>query len=74
MAGEAHGTRTRRAVLHIAIAVYLVGLGVCTGVALDRMRFDRQRSEVIGRYEQALRQWHVIQMGLEQQVEGRRRP
>jgi hypothetical protein len=43
------------------------------GVALDRMRFDRQRSEVIGRYEQALHEWHTIQMAVEKQVE-RRRP
>jgi len=70
--GEAHGPRARRAVLRIAIALYLVGLGMCTGVVLDRIRFDRQRSEVIGRYEQALREWHTIQMSLEKQVEGRR--
>jgi hypothetical protein len=64
--------RTRKVILHIAVGVYLVGLGMVTGMALDRMRFDRQRSEVIGRYEQALREWHAVRMALEKQVEEKR--
>jgi hypothetical protein len=30
------------------------------------MRFDRQRSEVLGRYEQALREWQTFRIALEQ--------
>jgi hypothetical protein len=63
---------TIRPAYALVFGVYLVLLGVCTGVALDRMRFDRQRSEVIGRYEQALREWHTAQMSVEKQLDGER--
>jgi hypothetical protein len=41
---------------------------------MDRMRFDRQRSEVLGHYEQALREWQTYRMALEKHAEGRRYP
>jgi len=70
--GEAKAMRTRLTVLRLAVGAYLLFLGVCTGVALDRMRFDQRRSELIGRYEQALRDWHEMQLAVEKQVQGER--
>jgi hypothetical protein len=65
MEGKTKGTNCRQTALRIAVGLYLVGLGILIGVALDRMRFDRERSDVIGRYEQDLRERHEFQMALE---------
>jgi len=35
------------------------------GTALDRMRFDVQRTAVLARYEQALRDWKTYRMAFE---------
>lgn len=64
----------RKAIMATALVVYLVGLGMVAGVALDRMRFDRQRAAVIGRYEQALRELRMSQMSLEKRVVEGRQP
>jgi hypothetical protein len=45
--------------------VYLVAFGMLVGVAIERMRYDVQRSEVLGRYEQALHEWQAYRMALE---------
>ena len=37
----------------IAVGAYLLGFGMLAGMALDRMRFDVQRTAVLTRYEQA---------------------
>jgi hypothetical protein len=57
--------RLRISVMGVVVGTYLLGFGVLAGVVVDRMLFDRQRSEVLGRYEQALQQWHSYQMTLE---------
>ena len=57
--------RLRITLMRVVVAAYLLGLGVLAGVVIDRMLFDRHRSELLGRYEQALRQWHSYQMTLE---------
>jgi hypothetical protein len=49
----------------IAFGVYLLGLGMLAGAALDRMRFDVQRTSVLARYEQALRDWKTYRMAFE---------
>jgi hypothetical protein len=64
--------RSRKTALRIAIGLYLVGLGILAGGVLDRMRFDRERSEVIGRYEQALREQQEVHMALDKHVEASR--
>lgn len=64
-------TRTKT-VVGILCGVYLLGMGMLAGVAIDRMRFDRQRSDVLGRYEQALREWHSYRMALEKAAGGQR--
>jgi hypothetical protein len=54
--------------LRIVIGAYLLGLGVLAGVMIDRMWFDRQRSAVLQRYDEALRQWHIERMALEKRA------
>lgn len=62
---------TRRVVLGIVLSAYLLGLGVLAGIVLERMRFDRQRTEVLRRYDEAVREWHSVRMALEKRVEER---
>jgi hypothetical protein len=49
----------------LAVGVYLLGFGMLVGMALDRMRFDVQRTAVLARYEQTLREWKTYRMALE---------
>jgi hypothetical protein len=49
----------------VLVGLYLFGCGLLVGVVIDRVQFDRQRSEVLSRYEEALRGWHGAQMALE---------
>lgn len=64
--------KTRRVVLAVGIGVYLVGFGMLTGMMVDRMRFDRQRSEVLARYDRAVTDLHAHRMALEKVAEGHR--
>jgi len=57
--------RPRVTLMGVVVGTYLLGLGVLAGVVIDRMQFDRQRSEVLHRYEEALQQWHGYLMTLE---------
>ena len=61
---------SRKLMIGIVAGVYLLGFGMLLGVALDRMRFDRQRSEVLGRYEDALHEWQGYRMMLEKHAAG----
>jgi len=61
----------QKPLIGILLGVYLVVVGMLIGVAVDRMRYDRQRSEVLGRYEGALREWHTYRIALEKGVEER---
>jgi hypothetical protein len=49
----------------IAVGVSLLGFGMLVGMALDRMRFDVQRTAVLTGYEQALREWKTYRMAFE---------
>jgi hypothetical protein len=64
--------RTRKLVIRVGLGVYLVGLGMLVGVMLDRMRFDHQRSEVLARYDQAVRDWQGFRIALEKKAGGQR--
>ena len=57
--------RPRVTLMGVVVGTYLLGLGVLAGVVIDRMQFDRQRSEVLHHYEEALQQWHGYLMTLE---------
>ena len=54
-----------KALVAIAVGAYLLGFGMLAGMALDRMRFGVQRTAVLTRYEQALREWKTYRMALE---------
>ena len=58
-----------KTVVGILAGAYLLGVGMLVGVVVDRIRFDRQRSEVLGRYEQALRDWQTYRIALEKSAE-----
>jgi hypothetical protein len=49
----------------VVVGAYLLGLGMLAGLVVDHMLFDRQRAMVLGRYEEALRQWHAYQIRIE---------
>jgi hypothetical protein len=59
-------------VIRVGLGVYLVSLGMLVGVMLDRMRFDHQRSEVLARYDQAVRDWQGFRIALEKKAGGQR--
>ena len=58
----------RKALIGIGLGLYLVGLGMLAGVAVERMRFDHKRADVLARYDEALREWHAFRMELERTV------
>jgi hypothetical protein len=64
----------RITVMSVLVGAYLVCFGVLTGVVVDRMLFDKHRSQVLGEYERALRDWHSYQMMLEKATAERRPP
>jgi hypothetical protein len=57
--------KARRLVIGIGLGVYLVGFGVLAGMMLDRMRYDRQRAEVLARYERSLTELNAHRIALE---------
>jgi hypothetical protein len=57
--------KTRQALVAIALGAYLMGIGILAGMALDRMRFDEQRTAMLARYEQSLREWQTYRVALE---------
>jgi uncharacterized membrane protein len=57
--------KSRIQVISVVVGAYLLGFGMLAGVVVNRMLFDRKRSEVLGRYEQALQQWHSFRMTIE---------
>ena len=59
---------SRRRALGIVVGVYLLGLGMLAGAAIDRLWFDRQRAEVLHRYEAAVRQWQAERMARERRA------
>jgi hypothetical protein len=65
-------TQLRITLMSVLVGAYLLGLGMLTGVVVDRMLFDKQRSKVLGRYERALRDWHSYQMILEKSATERK--
>jgi len=63
------GMNTRRMTLiGIGLALYLLGFGTLAGANVDRMRFDHKRSQILARYDEALREWHAFRMELEKTV------
>ena len=59
----------RKALIGIGLGLYLVGFGMLAGVAVERMRFDHKRADVLDRYDEAIREWHAFRMELERIVD-----
>ena len=59
----------RRALIGVGLGLYLLGFGMLAGVAVERMRFDHKRADVLARYDEALREWHAFRMALEKVVD-----
>jgi hypothetical protein len=55
----------RAALIGIGLGLYLLGFGMLAGVAVERLRFDHKRANVLTRYDEALREWHAFRMELE---------
>jgi hypothetical protein len=62
---------SRMRLMGIGLGVYLLGFGMLAGVMVDRLWYDHRRSEVLERYEQAVRQWRAQLMALERAGEDR---
>jgi len=58
--------RQTRALRVLALVAFLT-VAYFAGVATERMRFDRERSAIIQKYEQALAEWRSQQMKAEKQ-------
>lgn len=61
-------TRGRLVVLG-GLSLYLFVLGFAGGMASERIRFDRERTAVLHRYDLAVRQWHGFLMVAERRAE-----
>ena len=45
-------------------------LGTLGGIVIERVRFDRQRTAVLSRYQHAIREWQAEVMNVERQTQG----
>ena len=41
---------------------------LAAGATVERMRFDHKRSQILARYDEALREWHAFRIELEKTV------
>ena len=64
--GTSDRHRQTRALRVLALVAFLT-IAYFAGVATERMRFDRERSAVIQKYEKALAEWRNQQMQAEKQ-------
>ena len=62
----------RRTVLAGGLAVYLLVVGFAGGMAAERIRYDRERADVLARYDGAVREWHAMLMRIEHAAEAAR--
>jgi hypothetical protein len=63
------GMNTSRAkVIGIGLGLYLLGFGMLAGATVERMRFDHRRSQMLARYDRAIREWHAFRIELEKAV------
>ena len=51
------------------LSLHVFVLGFAGGMASEPIRFDRERTAVLHRYDEAARQWQGFLMGAEQQAE-----
>ena len=58
-----------RIVLLGGLSLYLLVLGFAGGMALERVRFDQERTAALHRYDEAGREWHGFLMAAERRAE-----
>jgi hypothetical protein len=63
--------RVRRVVLLGLVGLYLGGLGVLSGMLVERMRFDAERAAVLSRLAATEGRLHAHLMNLERRAEHR---
>ena len=51
----------------VAVGAYLLCFGVLAGMAVERMRYDRHREEVLSRYDHAVSEWQQLRMRWERE-------
>lgn len=61
----------RRIVGLRSLGLYILGFGFVSGMAVERMRFDRQRQQVVGRLAERADRIHAHLMALERGDERR---
>jgi hypothetical protein len=49
----------------IGLGLYLLGFGMLAGTAVERMRFDYKRANVLRGYDEAVQEWRAFRMELE---------
>lgn len=59
-------TSRTRLLLGIVLGLYLTGNGMLLGMLVERVHFDRQRTALLARYDQALRDWNAFRMMAEE--------
>jgi hypothetical protein len=57
-----------KALITVGLGVYLLGVGTLAGMAIERVRFNRERTAVLAPYERALHEWQAYRIGLEKSV------
>jgi hypothetical protein len=62
----------RRTALAGGLALHVLTVGFAGGMAAERIRFDRERADVLARYDEAIREWHAILMRVEHAAEAAR--
>jgi hypothetical protein len=55
----------KRPVLIAVLATYCAGLGVLSGILVERLRFDAQRRQVLAHYDRAARELRERLMAIE---------
>jgi hypothetical protein len=62
-----HGATRERSVLHALVLLVVLLVAFFAGMAVERIRFDSRRDDMLRRYDEALRQHHEQIMRSEKQ-------
>jgi hypothetical protein len=57
---------SNRTLVWITLNLYMLGVGMLGGIAVERLRFDRERGAIVARLEAALRARQAMLITLEQ--------
>jgi hypothetical protein len=59
----------RRILAAGGLGLYALGVAFAIGMVTEHIRFDRERTAVLARYDEAVRQWHQFLMEAEGRAE-----